>query len=213
MKRLFLILGVLALVASAAAADVPDASTSSTTLDGTGRLLLCPNGDTTDMSYCPAANFTVVVRNAAGNTIANAVVEILVGCQADNRTRLCDINETVKNTNAAGQVSFNIGGGGCCKGEAGAAVIRANGVTLRSFDKVMSPDYAGFDNVGVAGRADLDVDPVDLGAFVAAYQGGIGPASCHDYDNSGVTDPVDLGTFVQAYKGGVGFCSPGPNAP
>lgn len=214
MKRLFLILGVLALVASAATADVPDASQSSTTLDLPGRLYLCPNQDMPDdASECDQADFTVIVRNAAGNTIANAVVEILVGCQVDERVRLCTSNVLVKNTNAVGEVSFNIGGGGCCKGEPGAAVIRANGVTLRSFDKVMSADYSEFDNVGNPNRSDLDVDPVDLAAFVQAYQGGAGPASCHDYDNSGGTDPVDLAAFVEAYDGGANWCSPGPNAP
>ena len=44
--------------------------------------------------------------------------------------------------------------------------------------------------------------PVDLAAFATAYQGGQGPVSCHDYDNSGTTDPGDLAVFVSAFGGG-----------
>lgn len=204
MKRLFLIFGVLALVASAANADVPDASTSTTTLDDTGRLYLCPNGYA---GPCVQSGFTITVRNAAGNTISNAVVEVLVGCQVDNRVNLCASNVLTGNTNGVGEISFNIGGGGCCKGESGAAVIRANGVEIRSFENVMSADYSVFDNIGEADKSDLRVNPVDLAAFVNAYQGGVGPASCHDYNNQNGTDPVDLSTFVEAYKGGANFCN------
>jgi hypothetical protein len=85
-------------------------------------------------------------------------------------------------------------------------VIRANGVTIREYDAVMSPDYAGWDNVGLPDRSDLAMTPVDLAAFATAYQGGQGPASCHDYDNNGTTGPADLSVFVSAFGGGSTAC-------
>jgi hypothetical protein len=90
--------------------------------------------------------------------------------------------------------------------EANAGVIRANGVDIRNWMAVMSPDYVGNDNAGVPNNSDLLVNPQDLGAFVGRYQGGIGPASCHDYNNSGTTGPEDLSTFTQSYKGGTNRC-------
>jgi hypothetical protein len=216
MKRLFLILCALALTAPAVYADVPVPDNCSCTLDATGRLYLCPHEDQPEgAGACESAWFTVIVRNEAGNVIPGAITEVLVGCQSERRVRLCELNNLVKTASATCEVEFNIGGGGCCKGPPGSAyaIIRANGVPIRSYDVINSADYSDIDNVGVPDRSDLDVDPVDLGAFVAVYAGGAGGASCHDYNNDGVTNPIDLGTFVEAYKGGANFCSPGPNAP
>jgi hypothetical protein len=70
----------------------------------------------------------------------------------------------------------------------------------------MSSDYVGTGDDGQADRWDFLVAPADLSSFVAAYQGGAGPASCHDYDNNGTTDPGDLAVFIAAYKGGANFC-------
>jgi hypothetical protein len=75
----------------------------------------------------------------------------------------------------------------------------------------MSPDYEyslGYEGNPAGG--DLTVDPIDLGGFIGAYQGGIGPDSCHNYNNilDPLTDPVDLGTFIDSYKGGANFCNP-----
>lgn len=73
----------------------------------------------------------------------------------------------------------------------------------------MSPDYASCDPDGIPGRSDLRVTPVDLAAFVCAYQGGIGTIGlCHGYNNNGLVDPPDAGVFVSAYKGGTNFCNP-----
>lgn len=201
MKRLLMFVCALAL-ATAAYADVPDPSNCSSTLDQTGRLYMCPDG----LGDCPAANFSVVIRNAANNPINNAVVEILIAGQVDGYTIICSGQTLTDNTDASGTVSFNVGGGGCFKGT-NACVIRANGVEVRSYDTVVSADYAFSNNGGNIG-GDYDVDPIDLGAFVGAYQGGVGPVSCHDYDNllNPGTGPTDLGTFVAAYKGGINFC-------
>ncbi len=71
----------------------------------------------------------------------------------------------------------------------------------------MSSDYTNTDNAGLgATYTDLKVAPADFTAFVACYKGGTGPASCHDYNNSGVTGPEDFTVFVGAYKGGTNKC-------
>jgi hypothetical protein len=72
----------------------------------------------------------------------------------------------------------------------------------------MSPDYTASDDAGIPGRWSRTVAPTDLSSFVAAYQGGVGPSSCHDYNNTGITDPADLSVFVAGYKGGTNFCNP-----
>jgi hypothetical protein len=201
MKRFFIACCVLALAAFAAHADVPDPSKCVTTLDSVQRVYMCPDG----LGDCPAASFTVTIRNASNVGIANAVTEVLIGGQGTNHTRICPNQVLTTNTNASGVATFNIGGGGCLKAAA-AAVIRSNGVEIRSFDAVMGSDYAASDNAGIPGRSDLLVSPVDLSSFVAAYQGGVGPASCHDYSNNGTTGPEDLGVFTAAYKGGTNRC-------
>jgi hypothetical protein len=205
MKRLLISLCALALIAGAASADVPDPSNCTSDLDDVGRLLLIPGGED-PWQPNSAADFCVNVRNAADAPINNAVVEILVGGQAGNYVGICDFQELVKNTDVAGDVCFNIAGGGCYKGFPDACVIRANGVTIRTYTMVMSPDYTNFDNVGVPGRWDLTVAPTDLASFITAYAGGTGPASCHDYDNNLTTGPTDLAVFVASYYGGTGYC-------
>ena len=201
MKRFLMIVCALALVATAAYADVPDPSNCETTLDGVERIYLCPDG----LGDCSASDFCITVRNAANAPINNAVVEILIGGQP-TYTGLCSGQTTVANTDIGGYVCFNIAGGGCYKHQTDAGVIRANGIDIREFEAVMSSDYVGTGDVGVADRWNLSVAPDDLSSFVAAYMGGAGPASCHDYDNNGTTDPADLSVFVAAYKGGANFC-------
>ncbi len=201
---LFILVALLLTTALTAAADLPDPCCS-TSIDGTGRLLLIPDEDGTDPH--PAASFWVIVRNGDCIPIQNAVVEVLIGGQADGKVRLCGSAVTVGTTDADGYVEFNIPGGGCYKGEA-AGIIRANGVTIRHFYAVVSPDYAGSDNEGIAGYWSLSINPSDLAGFVLAYQGGVGPTSCHDYSNDGTVGPGDLATFVSAWSGGTRSCTP-----
>jgi hypothetical protein len=207
--KLLISVCALALIAGVAYADVPDPTNCTCDLDDVDRLLIIPGGDVDGARvWAPnaAANFCVNVRNAANGPINNAVVEILVGGQAGNYVGICDFQELVKNTDISGNVCFNVAGGGCYKGFPDACVIRANGVTIRTYTNVMSPDYTNFDNVGVPGRWSLTVDPTDLASFITAYAGGTGPASCHDYDNNATTGPTDLAVFVASYYGGTGYC-------
>jgi hypothetical protein len=194
MKRLIFAFCALAVVASAAFADVPDATKCSSSLDSTNRLLIVPN---TPTAYGGAA-FTLTIRNSLNNPINNCLVEVLIAGLTDSKTHLCGGVTTVTGTtNLSGVVSFNIGGGGCFKG-ANACVIRGNGTEVRNYSAVVSPDYAGTDNVGVAGRWSVSVGLADFSSFSTAYTAGV--ASCHDYDNGGSMGLADFSVFGACYN-------------
>ena len=209
MRILVIAAFAFALATPAAAANIPDPSNCTCTLDHVGRLLLVPGGGD-PWEANAAATFCVNVRNAANVPVNNALVEILVGGQAGNYTGIASYGGpwTLGNSDASGTVCFNIPGGGCYKHQPEACVIRANGVTIRQYTAVMSPDYTGTDDYGVPGRWDCRVTPEDLAAFIMGYYGGTGPARCQDYDNDGTTGPTDLSVFVSAYYGGTGHCPP-----
>lgn len=201
MKIVVLVLLAVALGGWATAQAQPSAVMSSCSLDARGRLLLIPDG----LGDVTAASFTVTVRDAMGIPIVGSLVTVDVGGQVEGMTRICSGQLLTDATGPGGIAAFNIGGGGCYKGPTAVRIV-ADSVPLRSYGAVMSPDYTGTDNAGLAGRASLTVDPLDLAAFVAAYQGGVGPASCHDYNNDGWVGVADLAVFGAGYKGGVNFC-------
>lgn len=203
MKRLIFVLCLFGIAASAAVADVPDPSNCQTSLDNMARarLLLVPDVPSVE-TY---GAFTVTVRNAAGNAINNAVVVIEIGGITDNKVVICANQLTTRNTNTSGVVTFNIAGGGCYKG-AGAFTIRANGVAIRSFTSVESPDYSAFDNAGIAGRWSKSITAADFSAFGQAWQNGTGPASCHDYDGNNAMNAGDFSIFGGVWDGGIRNC-------
>ncbi|MDM7913749.1 MAG: hypothetical protein QUU85_00580 [Candidatus Eisenbacteria bacterium] len=204
MKRLFFAFCALALVATVANADVPDPSNCSTSLDGPQRVLLIPDENGT--SPVSQATFTVTVKNAANNPINNAIVEILIGGIADNKTKLCASETTSYTTNVAGQATINLGGGGCYKGP-NAIVIRANGVEIRNFNAAVSPDYGGSDNAGLPGLWSLSVTLADFTALSAAFGNPNNP-SCHDYNNDGLMTLTDFTVFGQSWLSTTRDCTP-----
>jgi hypothetical protein len=200
MKLMTLVLLAIVLVPAAAQAQ-PSAALSLCSLDDRSRLLLVPDG----LGDVPSASFTVTVMDGFGIPIIGAAVTVEVGGLADGMTRICSDEVLTAVTGPGGVAAFNIGGGGCYKAP-GAVVITADGVPLRSYDAVMSPDYTATDNAGMAGRASLTVSPPDLAAFVVAFAGGVGGPSCHDYNNDGRVSVADLAVFAMAYQGGTNFC-------
>lgn len=203
MKRLIFVLCLLGVAASMAYADVPDPSQCVTSVDTMARprLLLIPDVPSPE-TY---GQFTVTVKNAAGLAINNAVVVIEIGGISDNKVALCSGAVTTRNTNASGLATFNIAGGGCYKGT-GAFTIRANGVAIRSFTSVESPDYSAFDNAGIAGRWSKSITAADFSAFGQAWQNGTGPASCHDYDGNNAMNAGDFSIFGGVWDSGVRNC-------
>jgi hypothetical protein len=195
-----LVLVLLAAGAGTSFAD-PDPLCCLTSLDASQRLLLIPDNDGADPS--PFGSFTVTINNPACNPVPDAIVEVTV--HEGPTTGLCGSATTVKLTDAHGIARFNIPGGGCFKGPH-AVIIRANGVTVREFQTVMSPDYAGWDNAGIPDRWSLSVTVLDFVSFATAFADR--GASCHDYNNDGTTGAVDLSIFGQTWLMGTRRCSP-----
>ena len=135
----------------------------------------------------PATEVEVVVRNQTGSPIADAAV---VFQNLDNDL-VCPSAVLSGTTDAAGRVRFTLAGGGCKSDVPLAAVIKANGVSIRNYRNVKSPDFDG------AG-GDLKVDISDLVAFSAEFVGTSAP-DCHDYENSGTTNLADLIIFAPAF--------------
>lgn len=186
-------------------ADIMDPICVSTSLDATQRLLLVPDLD--GAAPHAAASFTVTIRNNDCDPIPNALVQVCVGGLPEGRTALCGSAMASATTDMNGVAEFNIAGGGCYKGQ-NAVVIRANGVEVRNFRCVMSPDYAGVDDQGIAGRWSLSITAADFASFGTAWSGGSGGASCHDYNNSGGMDAADFSVFSQVWLGGGRSCHP-----
>lgn len=201
---LLLLLALAVSVPALSHADVPCCPACETTIDAVGRVLLVPDGNGNALG-----RFTVEAHDIwTGQIVPGAVVEVLLYLH-DDALGLCDAQVLTQVADNRGLATFAIAGGGCMRSrpDRPAMLVRVNGAACREYD-VLSPDYAGWDNVGEPGRWNLVLDPADLSAFVHAYQGGAGPASCHDYNSSGVTDAADLSVFVQAYRGGTTSCSP-----
>lgn len=198
----------LLLAVSFVSAVPPDAATSYCTLDGPERVFLCPDNGGTWPN--PLGDFIVEVRDATGALVAPATVRVNVGGLSGMFIALCP-GAITQRTTPTGIAGFNIPGSGCFKNRPVAVAIEAHDgsgswVTIRQYHHVMSPDYAGWDDQGISGMWNGCVDPTDLAAFIHAYQSGTGAASCHDYDNDGVTGPTDLSVFAISYWGGTNCC-------
>lgn len=179
MKKLLSSLLALALCSSVALATVPDPPKC--TVDPTDALngvVLCPD----QPAPIPASIISMVIRNSSNNPIPNAAVNIAFA------SGLCFCQSMVFNTttNALGQATLTLRGGGCVNAT-GAAVIRANGVIVRSYDHAKSPDWDG------AG-CNLAVDLSDLIRFTTSP-----PDLCFDFDNDGDKDLSDTILFTSGY--------------
>ncbi len=127
-----------------------------------------------------AAEFTVNARNADNDPIPSAFVELILGVPGNHM--LCSDAVLTGTTDAAGNVTFAVSGGGCTLAT-DAMIVKVNGVIIRNFDTVKSPDYAPGSN----GRVEL-ADFIYFGNAMATSAAG-----CTDYYNTGATA---LGSFI-----------------
>jgi hypothetical protein len=134
-------------------------------------------------SPAPASVNTITVRNSSNNPINNASVVVEVGAN----TAICGATVLTGNTNPAGVVILTLGGGGCAHDIALYGLVKANGVTIRDYRHVKSPDYNG----AVGNRA---VEITDLTNFSAEFLDNL-PNTCHDYNNNGNTGIEDVIIF------------------
>lgn len=190
-KMLFSLLG-LALTASMAAAEVPDqANCTVSPSDDLGGMVFSPRLP----APSPASVNTITVRNSANAPINNSTVVVEVG----PNTVLCGSTVLTGVTNASGQVVLTLGGGGCAHNVALSGIVRASGVTIRTYANVKSPDYDG----AGGNRA---VTLPDLTQFSGEFGGSI-PSACHDYDNNGTTGLPDLIIFGTPFQNAAS-CAP-----
>jgi len=178
MKKLLSSLLALALFASVAAATVPDPPKCTVSpCDALNGVVLAPDLP----APIPASIVTLTIRNSSNNPIPNAAVNVSFG------SGLCFCQSMVYNTttNAQGVATMTLRGGGCLNGVSGAAVFRANGVIVRSYNNAKSPDWAP--------GCDLVVNLGDLIRFAPRTD------LCFDFDNGGAVDLGDLIIFTSGY--------------
>jgi hypothetical protein len=184
MKKVLWALVGVALCGSAALAEVPDpANCTVQPADALNGLVLAP----LDPTPLPATVNTITVRNSANAPIASANVTVEVS--ANNS--LCASTVLAGTTNGSGVTVITLGGGGCAHNVTLSGLVKANGVTIRAYENVKSPDYDG-------ASGDLQVNLADLVKFSNEFLGS-DPAECHDYDNATGTDLGDLIIFSPAF--------------
>jgi hypothetical protein len=184
MKKLAIALGAVALFSSVSMAAIPDpANCSVTPGDALNGLVVAP----LDPAPLPATINTINVRNNVNAPIPDAVVTV----EFSGAVTTCAATVLAGVTDANGDVVLTLGGGGCANNVALSGVVKTNGVTIRAYANVKSPDYDG-------ASGDLVVNLSDLVVFSGEFLGAA-PAECHDYDNNGSTNLGDLVVFSPAF--------------
>jgi len=160
---------------------VPDPAQSSVSpADGAGQVLVSPG------TMSGVDIITVTVRAADGTPIPGVPVTVSFD---DTCPELCiDPSGPVfgATTDAAGQAAIDPAVGGCADCT---VTVHADGVLLRSFDRVVSPDW---DGTFADGRVDVD----DFSWFQLMFQTA---EDCADYDGDGLVDMTDLAIFQLAF--------------
>lgn len=174
MKKLLSALFVLALCSSVAFATVPDpANCSVSPGDALNGLVIAPNSP----APIPATVYTVTVRNANNDPIPNASVVFEFGVDIV----ICTTAQHSGTADGNGVAVITLSGGGC-----GDGVVKANGIQIRSYSNVKSPDFDGAAGNGLVNLSDLVFFQSD--------------DTCHDYDNDNDVDLADLVIFAGAYS-------------
>ena len=182
-KAVLLVVASLVFSIGIAGATVPDATKCSVTpLDARQSMLTCPQYRGQVATPLAGAAFTVNVRNGADEVIPNAFVEVVLPAIDIE----CPNIVASGNTDANGNITFNLAAGGCSIGTDVVSII-ANTVPIRSYDECVSPDgdHSGAVSLG------------DFTAFGSDFQNNA--AGCYDFDNSGGTTLGDFTLFGQAF--------------
>ena len=134
-----------------------------------------------------ASKLDIAVLNQSDLPMVGASVVVLLGAS----NPLCPTAVLAGTTDATGHVTITVDAMGCLDTSPLAGMIKANGVTIRAYVNVKSPDFDGASGNGRVNLADLLV-------FAAEFNGG--PAGCHDYNNDNTTNLTDLVIFGQAFS-------------
>lgn len=190
MKKLLMALGALALCSTFASADIPDPAQC--TVLPADNLGPAPGGMVVaplNPSVLAATVNTITVKNSAGAAISGANVVVLLGAA----NPACTAAVLTGTTNASGITTITLGAGGCSHQVPGSGVIKANGVTIRSYSNVKGPDFDG-----AGGNKAVNLS--DLVEFANQFNG-ISLPQCHNYDNDADVDVGDLVIFGAGFSG------------
>ncbi len=172
-------------------------------------LAAAPTADPPDTSYVPDPNYCTVVPcdqmlgilttpfHGTGPEVTRFVVTVLIDpvtpvpnafveiIMMQPGSHFCCPNVQLSGiTNAEGQVTFNLSMGGCALATQAVRIL-ANGVVIRIYPRLLSPDYDGL--------GDGEVSLTDFAFFGAAYIAGA--PGCTDYYNDGATGIDDFSGF------------------
>jgi hypothetical protein len=204
MSRIVLSIMMVMVLAGGVFANIPDP-----TLSNAPPVLLVPNNpNTLGPPFGPnVLGYTVNVQGNLG-PVNNALVEVafsqaawvrIAKCNGtDTRPAFCDVTPPADyictaTTNASGNATFRISGGGCILATAVnpyTVEIRANGIVLANDIKIFSPDAvngAG-QTTASSGVSNCDATATAVGLSDAVFHtgdfAGITFNECSDFDNS-----------------------------
>jgi hypothetical protein len=168
-------------------ATVPFADNCSVTPDLNNGVLICPDTPV----LLAGTTYTIEVRNEANAPIPNAAVVFELATEIAVCTTFVD-NAT---TDANGIATIVLRGAGCAYNQVDAAVVKANGIIIKSFNNVKSPANGGAD-------VNAPLETVGLSALVpfGASFNDVAPNICHDYTNDGDVSTGDLVFFGAAFS-------------
>jgi len=181
-----LVLSLLAVPAVSLGNMVPDPANCIVAPDYGDALLVDPGG-------MPGATYTITILNSQGLPFPNAYVRI----DLDPTLHWCAGASQDAITDGNGVCQIEARAGGCFRGPH-AAQVTANGVIIRDYPQVRSPDNASHD----IPAADGTVAVSDLPYFAEEFTGAA-PAGCHDYTNDGTVSTSDLPLFADAFKSAI----------
>lgn len=135
--------------------------------------------------------FTVTVLTWPGIPVPNAFVEVIMHYPTNHV--VCSGAMLYGITDSQGQVTMNLAMGGCSLVH-DAVRIRVNGVDIRVYDRLLSPDFDG--------EADGTVGLTDFCYFGSKFVAGA--PGCTDYFNDQVTGLEDFAAFGECWAGSCG---------
>ena len=184
MKLLTILALATACLPTVAFADYPDYQTTVSPSDALLGVICSPALPT---PLTESIN-TITVKQVSGGPVQNALVVVLLTA----RNPACPGAVLTGTTNASGITTITVAASGCADGTPSGCVIKANGVTIRSYVNCKSPDFDGVGGNGVVNLADLI-------SFANEFNGVL-PPGCHDYTNDNLTNLSDLIPFGSAFS-------------
>jgi hypothetical protein len=139
-------------------------------------------------------SLTITVLDATYHPIPGASVWVVF----DPSIHTCENAQIIATANGQGICTLQLRAGGCVRNGAVACALVANGVEIRRYRDVKSPDNAGHQNSAPDGAVAIS----DLAFFADEFLG-VAAAACHDYDNDGACDIADMPFFGDSFTSGI----------